>query len=79
MNPNTDLDLWIEMLRDEYPGLSREHYRIMKNTAAIYYYFGPDDDNWNLCNAVGGTNEDARLFERFLVYRSLKTTHESEY
>jgi hypothetical protein len=74
----TELDMWKDMVQEEYPGLQDYQYDNMKNVAAIYYYFGPDN-NWNPNNTLGGSPEHAALFEKFLVYKSLKQTNQEEY
>lgn len=74
MNPNTDLDIWISIVQEEYPGLSRDRYREIRNIVAMHYYFGDDDPNWNPKGESTCPDEFIKLFEQYLVIKSLKQT-----
>ena len=74
----TELEIWISVVKEKYPKRSRGQYWDMKNTAAIYYYFGDDDINWNPKNELQGKSEYIKLFEQFLIVKSLKQPNNQE-
>lgn len=79
MNLNTELDIWISVVQEDYPGLSRDQYNMMNRIAGMHYYFGDNDPNWNPKGESSCPKELVKLFEQFLVIRKLKEPNEFEY
>lgn len=67
----TELEIWISVVQEQYPKRSIGQYWDMKNTAAMYYYLG-DDNIRNPGNKLQDKSEYIKLFEHYLIVKSLK-------
>lgn len=73
----SELDLWIDLVQEDYPGLNHSQYDTMRHIAAIYYYFGDGDPLWSHGYNMANAEEYTKLYERFLVIKEL-TKQQSE-
>lgn len=74
----SELDIWIDLVKEDYPDLSYQQYDTMRHIAAIYYYFGDNDINWNHGYNMANADEYSKLYERFLIIKSLTQPNTEE-